>query len=198
MNAIETGSSTSKAAYEANARLFMVLFMASWSIGFITLFMAQLYLQLDAVVWPPPGAPEPPRVITGWATLVVVLSSAAYHWGLLGIEKNKTAQLTRGLAAASALSFVFLLLQMATGFQAVASGLLWNHSAYAALFWIFAGYHYAHALVGCIAGIWLTLRAQAHRYSVESHLTVRLWGYYWHSIGAIWILIYLLVFGLPS
>ncbi|MBX2813016.1 MAG: cytochrome c oxidase subunit 3 [Myxococcales bacterium] len=179
---------------EANARLFMGLFMGSWAIGFIALFAAQWYLRLNAIQWPPIGAASPPRILTGLSTMVTILSSLLYHWGLIGIEKSNKTQLFRGLAAASVLSFIFLVMQVCAAFIAIATGLRWDQSAYAGLFWIFAGYHFAHALLGCLAGAWLSARAWDGFFSESHHLPIRLWGYYWHSVGGLWVLIYLFVF----
>ena len=181
-------------AHEANARLFMILFLASWSIGFVALFMASIYLRLDAITWPPAHSPSPPRVLTGVSTVVTIASSLFYHWGLWSIERDRVRSLIGGLTWASGLMFVFLLIQLAAGFQATAQGLVWSSGVYASLFWIFAGFHYAHAIIGCTAGCWLLVRAVAGRYSSEHHLSIRLWGYYWHSVGVVWILIYIFIF----
>lgn len=180
------------ATREANARLFMALFLGSWSIGFVALFVAQLYLRLDAISWPPAGSPAPPLALTGVSSLVAIASSAAFHFGLTRIERDEKSGLQLGLGLASGLAFLFLMLQMAAGFQAQARGLDWREGVYEAVFWITGGFHFLHVVVGLVAGVWLTLRARA--YSAQSHLPVRLWGYYWHSIGLIWLLIYLLVF----
>jgi heme/copper-type cytochrome/quinol oxidase subunit 3 len=181
---------------EANAKLYMGLFMASWSIGFFALLVANLYFRLDAVTWPPAGAPEPPVLVGGLATLVALASSAAYHWGLTGIEPPRAsrARLVKGLFAATALAFVFLLVQLGAGLAAATRGLVWDRGVYAAFFWITAGFHYLHVVVGFAAGLWLALRARSGAYGPAAHLPVRLWGYYWHSIGLIWVLIYLFLF----
>lgn len=177
---------------EDSARLFMALFLASWSIGFVALFAAQLYLRFDALSWPPPGFPPPPRLLTGVSTLVAAASSLAYHFGLLGIEKGRTSQLRYGLLGATILAFVFLLIQLAAAVQAQALGLRWDGGAYPSVFWITAGFHYLHVVVGFTAGVWLYLGAR--RFRADRHLPVRLWGYYWHSIGLIWALLYVFVF----
>ncbi|MEL6190317.1 MAG: cytochrome c oxidase subunit 3 [Myxococcota bacterium] len=177
---------------EANARFFMALFLASWSIGFVALFFAQLYLRLDAVSWPPAGSPPPPRLLTGVSTLVAIASSFAYHYGLMGVVQDRRVQLRRGLLGANALAFLFLMIQLAAAVQAQVRGLRWDGGAYASVFWITAGFHYLHVVVGLMAGVWLYLNAS--RFRAENHLPVRLWGYYWHSIALIWTLLYLFVF----
>lgn len=176
---------------ESNARLFMALFMGSWSIGFLALFAAQLYLRLDAVTWPPAGSPPPPLLVTGISCLFVMASSGLYQFGLSRIERGKPG-LQLGLIGATALAFLFLMLQLAAGAQAQARGLDWSESAYAAVFWITGGFHFLHVVVGVAAGVWLSV--QAPTFSPDRHLPVRLWGYYWHSVGLIWLLIYLFIF----
>lgn len=179
---------------ESLPRLFMALFMLSWSIGFLALLGAHLYLRLDAVVWPPAGEPLPPRLLPGLSTLVVLGSSVAYHFGLRGIEKERTDRLMRGLIAATGLATLFMLLQLGAAMQAVSEGLTWTRSVYAAFFWMTAGLHLAHVVVGVFAGAWMINATRVGTFSAAQHLHVRLWGYYWHSVGAYWLLIYLFVF----
>lgn len=178
---------------ESHARLMMALFMGSWSIGFLALIAAHLYFRLDALVWPPSGAPPPPRLLTGLSTLVAVASSVVYHRAYTRARADHPG-LGRGLLTASGLAALFMLMQVAAGAQAVARGLVWDASAYAAFFWITAGFHLAHVLVGFVAGFWLWQRQRARELAPGLLLQVELWGYYWHSIGLMWILIYLVVF----
>lgn len=189
-----TSAVEERRAHETNARLFMALFLGSWSIGFVALFVAQLYIRLDAAVWPPIGSPPPPRLLTGLSTVAVLASSVVYQMGLWGVEKGRRGHLVLGLGTATALSLVFMTLQWAAGLQAVTRGLAWNQGVYATFFWVTAGFHYLHVAVGFAAGVWMWSRARVGLYTSENHLTVRLWAYYWHSIGLIWVLIYLLVF----
>lgn len=172
----------------------MALFMASWSIGFFALFVAHLYLRLDAVSWPPAGSPPPPRLLTGLATGVVLGSSAAYHWGVRGIASGDHRRLARGLFGATFLSFVFIMVQIAAAMQGLARGLRWDSGVYAGFFWVVGGFHLAHVVVGFAAGLWLAARARRGDFTADRNLPVQLWGYYWHSIGGVWILIYLFIF----
>lgn len=190
---VSTAAEAAKTS-EESAKLMMALFMGSWSLGFVALFAAHLYLRLDAVSWPPAGAPPPPRVLTGVATALALLSSGAYHWGLRGIERGERRTLTRGLALATLLTFLFVLTQVAGGAQAVARGLTWEAGVYGAFFWIVGGFHLAHVMVGFVAGAWLSARAAGGAFTADGHLAVRMWGYYWHTIGAVWAVIYVLVF----
>ena len=179
---------------ESQAKMYMALFMASWSIGFVALLLAHLYVRLDAVTWPPADAPTPPRALAGLSSLLVLASSLAYHFGLRGVEAARPRRLVLGLSAAAGLSFLFLLTQLAAAFQALARGLVWNDGVYGGFFWVIAGLHYAHVVVGFTACVWLVLRARGGAYRSDRHLAVRLWGYYWHSIGLIWLIIYLVLF----
>lgn len=172
----------------------MLLFMGSWSIGFVALIAAHLYMRLDAVAWPPAGAPAPPTTLMALSTGFAVASSLAYHRGLLAIELNRPRALWSGLLAATALSFLFMFMQLGAGVQASMRGLTWSSGVYGAFFWVVAGFHLAHVVVGFVAGIWLLAQTRAGAFSSGKHLPVRLWGYYWHSIGAAWIAIYLFIF----
>lgn len=189
-----TSPAEASTEHEENAKLFMGLFLGSWSIGFIALLLALLYIRLQAVSWPPAGAPEPPRLLTGLSTAIVLLSSATYHYGLVGIERGLRRRLAHGLLISATLAFVFLLTQLAAAAQALARGLAWDTDVYASFFWVTAGFHYAHVIVGFAAASWLFVRTQSGAFSGRDHLVVRLWGYYWHSMGAVWVLIYLFVF----
>ena len=172
----------------------MGLFLASWSTGFFALLFAYMYIRLNALEWPPAGRAPPPRIIAGLSTLFTIASSIAYQYGLYSLIKGKLTRFKQGLFAAILLTFVFMVMQLAAAMQAVARNLAWDSGVYASFFWLTAGFHYAHVIVGFIAGVWLIQKAYANTYTSENYLVIELWSYYWHSIGVLWILMYVFVF----
>ncbi len=162
--------------------------------GFFALLAAYLYMRLEAGMWPPANEPEPPLMLTGISTIFAVLSSVFYQWGLHDVSKKAGKRLVPALGIATLTALVFIGIQLAAGVQGVARGLRWDSGIYASFLWLTAGFHYAHVLVGIGAGAYLTQNARLGVYNRENYLTVQLWGYFWHSICVVWILIYCLVF----
>ena len=49
-------------------------------------------------------------------------------------------------------------------------------------------------LVGLIALVWLFWKTSGGRFNAARHLPVRLWTMYWHFVGAVWGLMFVLIY----
>lgn len=157
---------------ERTALMGMAIFVASWAMLFAALFFALGLSRLRAVVWPPADLPRLPLLLPGLATLALAGSSLV---------------LQRGRAAlAAALGLGFLCLQAIVWRQMFLAGLRPQAGAYASYFFALTIFHALHVLVGLGALGWLTLRPRA--------LPLRLWTVYWHMVGVIWTVMFLLVY----
>jgi heme/copper-type cytochrome/quinol oxidase subunit 3 len=89
-----------------------------------------------------------------------------------------------GLAAL--LGVGFLVVQVIVWRQLFLAGLRPQTGAYASYFFALTVFHGLHVLVGLVALGWLALRPR--------RLPLRLWTIYWHMVGIIWGVMFLLVY----
>lgn len=185
----EPGLEQKKTAYVG-----MVVFVTAWAMMFGCLFFIYLALRATSDAWPPMGLPTLPLGLPGLNTAVIIASSLALEFGLLQTRRGQSRQLSSSLAIAALLGLVFIAIQYKIGADLYGGGLRVDGGAYAAVFYGMAGIHAAHVAIGIVPLLYLAAQAFRGKYSAPRHLPVRLWAVYWHFVGVVWILIYVLVF----
>jgi heme/copper-type cytochrome/quinol oxidase subunit 3 len=179
----------------ANALLGMVIFVASWAILFAGLFFSYGVIRVRAVAWPPADLPALPTTTPGLATLVIGLSSLALQ---LALDRVRTGagrtSVVRGALAAALLGATFLALQLVVWRQMWQAGLRPQTGTYASVFYALTAFHALHVAVGLLALAWIAIRGALGAYTARSHVPLRLWTVYWHMVGVIWAIMYVLVY----
>jgi cytochrome c oxidase subunit 3 len=177
---------------ERTARVGMAVFLGSWAMLFIGLFFAYAFVRAGAPVWPPLGAPPLPRLIPGLNTLVIAASSVAVARAVRFLELGRARSVSRNLAAAALLGATFLGLQVLVWTELWRGGLVPSGGPYASVFYAFTAFHALHVLVGLAALVALAVRTRARASTARTN--VRLWGWYWHFVGVVWIALYATVY----
>jgi heme/copper-type cytochrome/quinol oxidase subunit 3 len=172
----------------------MVAFLASWAMLFAGLLFAYGLARTRMSDWPPPSVPELPLGLPTLNTAVIAASSAVLWWALRSARRGRAALLPVALAATLALGGAFLALQVVVWVDMWNAGLLPSSGQYGSLFYALTWVHAAHVGIGLLALAWLTMRAFAGAYSPDRHLSVRLWSHYWHFVGVVWLVLFLLVY----
>jgi cytochrome c oxidase subunit 3 len=160
--------------------LGMVMFMGAWVMLFAGLFFAYGVLRVRATAWPPAEVPRLPRALPAVATLLLALSSAA-----LGRRER------RSVALAALGGVGFLALQALVWRQLILAGMRPPLGPYASVFFGLTAVHALHVVVGVGALAWLAIRWQP---GAEPPFALRLWGLYWHMVGALWAVMFVLVY----
>ena len=175
------------------AFLGMVIFIASWAMLFAGLFFAYGLVRSKAAVWPPMDLPALPLALPALATLFLAGASGALHRATAVARAGvATAEVGRWLGLAIGAGIVFLALQMIVWRGLWLSGLQPNTGTYASAFYMLTVFHGLHVVVGLIGLLWLTLSGLLGR--GPDAVPVRLWTLYWHMVGAIWAVMFLLVY----
>jgi cytochrome c oxidase subunit 3 len=173
----------------------MVVFLGSWAMMFASLFFAYGFVRTRSPVWPPPDLPELPWVTPALNTLVLAASSGAIQYGVHSIREGAGRKLARALLFTILLGGVFLSLQLSVWMRLYAQGLRPDTGGpYSSVFWGLTCVHALHVAVGLIGLAWLCRRAFAGAFSAARYLPVRLWALYWHFVGAVWALMFVLIF----
>jgi heme/copper-type cytochrome/quinol oxidase subunit 3 len=176
---------------EVTARIGMAVFLGSWAMLFIALFFAYAFVRGRAPSWPPPGVPALPRLVPGLNTVVIAASSLAVARGVAAVERGRSRGAGRALGLAALLGAVFLALQALVWTGLWRAGLVPSGGTYPSVFYAFTAFHALHVVVGLAALALLALRARRGR---AGRTGVRLWGWYWHFVGALWVVLYATVF----
>jgi cytochrome c oxidase subunit 3 len=176
---------------ELTARVGMAVFLGSWAMLFAALFFAYAFVRGRATSWPPAGAPPLPRLLPGLNTLAIAASSVAVARAVGARELGRAGETARRLAAAAALGTFFLAAQGVVWARLWRGGLVPSGGPYASVFYAFTVFHALHVLVGLGA---LALLAARARSGAATLTGVRLWGWYWHFVGALWGALYLTLY----
>ena len=172
----------------------MVFFLGSWAVMFASLFYAYLGVRSRAGLWPPLDQPVLPLGLPGANAGVALLASAALVVALRALRSGAARRGAHALLAAAWLGAIFL------GLQSWVWGSLWREGLrpdggpYGSVFYALTVFHALHVLVGLVALTALAVRASRGGLTGGASLPVRLWGMYWHFVGAVWIAIYAVVY----
>ena len=176
---------------EVTSWVGMTIFLGSWAMMFAALFFAYAVVRAHATSWPPPGSPALPIVVPGLNTLVLAASSAAVAIGVRAHALHRR-RATPALACGAALGALFLALQLLVWVRVWESGLVPSGGPYPSVFYALTVFHALHALVGIAALALLAAGGFAGR--AASRSAVRLWGMFWHFVGAVWCALYAAVY----
>jgi heme/copper-type cytochrome/quinol oxidase subunit 3 len=173
---------------DRTAYVGMAIFLGSWAMLFASLFFAYAFVRARAPAWPPLDAPPLPRLLPGLNTLAIAASSLAVARAVRQRELGRPPAAARLLAWAIALGTAFLALQLLVWSDLWRAGLVPSGGPYASVFYAFTAFHALHVLVGLggLGAVALRLRSRAG----ASPTDVRLWGWYWHFVGVVWLALY--------
>jgi cytochrome c oxidase subunit 3 len=155
--------------------------------------IAYLLLRRNAPSWPPPGAPVPPQGL--WiSTLVIALSSATLVRAARANRTPGATDLTRWLHATLALGVLFLVVQAILWRDVFAHGRSTASDAYGTIFYSLTGLHAAHVIGGLVFLARTSSRARAAPHAAGTRLAVSLCGMYWHYMGAVWLVLFAVLY----
>jgi heme/copper-type cytochrome/quinol oxidase subunit 3 len=179
---------------EDTASLGLLIFLASWSMLFAAGLFAYGALRLVARHWPPDGVARMPATLPALGILTLVAASAAMQLGLWRIERGRPLELSAALILALLFGLLFLGLQVVFWHRLDLAGIHWRDDPYGAVLFGMTALEALHVGLGVGAVGVLLSRSIDGRYSAPRHLPVRLWTQYWHFLGAMWLVIFGLVF----
>jgi heme/copper-type cytochrome/quinol oxidase subunit 3 len=169
----------------------MAVFLGSWAMLFVALFFAYAFVRAGAPVWPPADAPPLPRLLPGLNTLAIAASSAAVVLAVRAQELGRGRRAAAALVLAASLGATFLGLQLLVWTGLWRQGLVPSGGSYPSVFYTLTAFHALHVLVGLAAMAWLARRAAR---AAATRTSVRLWGWYWHFVGVVWVALYVTLY----
>jgi cytochrome c oxidase subunit III len=158
------------------------------------LITALLVLRASAVIWPPPGQPRLPLLVTGLNTVVLLISGFAMRSATFSLEANRLVRFKNQLTAATALGAAFVIVQGYEWFGLLRHGLKVAAGVYGGLFGTIVLAHSMHVAAGLIALAVVGVRAARGRYTPQAGAGVNATMLYWSFVVMLWPVLYVLVY----
>jgi cytochrome c oxidase subunit 3 len=174
--------------------LGVLIFIAFELMLFSGLIAAYLVLRTSSFAWPPPGMPRLPIEVTGVNTAILLFSALTMYRAIREVKAGRQEAFRNTLAITAVLGTVFLVVQGSEWLRLIHQGLTLTSGAYGGIFYTLIGLHALH-VVGAVVwlGAVLVLAARG-RYTATSNTGVRICGYYWYFVSALWPLLYFMVY----
>ncbi|GII94535.1 cytochrome c oxidase subunit 3 [Sinosporangium siamense] len=195
--AVEPPAVSSRAFGRTPAWWGMVLFVATEATLFACLLASYFYIRFSTGgEWPPGGIKDPELSKPLIMTAVLLSSSGPMVWADWAVRRGRIGQLKAGLLLTLALGAAFLGLQ-ATEYSTKLEEFTWNTNTYGSLFYVITGFHGTHVAVGLVMLVFIAIAAFGGKFSGRRHMRVRLVGFYWHFVDAIWLAILFTIYLSP-
>ena len=178
----------------SNARLGLMMFIGAEVMFFAGLIGAFLVLRLSSEVWPPPAQPRLPVWITGFNTLVLLVSGLAMHRASLAARLRDQVRLSGWLLTTAVLGALFLCIQGYEWVRLIGFGLTMWSGLYGSTFYALIGLHGLHVIGALVwvAVVWSF--ARQGRYAAGHTVGVETCTMYWTFVVALWPVLYGLVY----
>ena len=136
------------------------------------------------------------------STVVAVLSSVTLYWAQRGAKKNNFGVLKGGLWITLLLGIVFLTTQYLGFAELYERGVYFVdnqakigrtpvYNASGSFFMVLTGMHALHIFAGIIVMIVMLIKALTYQINAERSLGLHLAGIFWHSLGVLWVYLYI-------
>jgi len=172
----------------------MRFFIAALSILFAASLIGYLVVRGRSESWIPEGVQAAPPGL--WiSTIIIVLSGITIQLALTGIRRGRALDLKLGLAATFLLGLAFLVAQALNWLGLIRLALSPEVAAmYQFTFFFLTGLHGLHVLGGLIP-LGMALSGALHgAYSAENHAGVHHVAIYWHFLGVVWLVMFVVMF----
>jgi cytochrome c oxidase subunit 3 len=131
------------------------------------------------------------------STVLIVISSVAYHFGKKGVDRNDQPAAKKWFVATTVLGAAFISSQILVWIELNARGLYMQGNPYAGFFYILTAVHAVHVLGGITALGAILLKSLSPTDRPESiarrQILAQTVGWYWHFMGILWLVLFLLL-----
>lgn len=180
-----------------NRKLLMWAFLGSDCLFFGSLIATYMIYRGKSV-----DCPLPHQIYdipyTSISAFVLLMSSLTMVLALAAIQRGDHKNLRVWLVATGMLGLVFLGGQFYEFTTFVAEGLTLSGNLFGSTFFVLTGFHGAHVTVGVMILFSLVLVSMRGGLPTSESLTVELAGLYWHFVDIVWIVLFALVYLVPS
>jgi len=180
-----------------NTKMAMWAFLGSECLFFGSMITTYL-LYRNRVV----AGPKPHEIYdipyTSVSSFVLLMSSLTMVLALAALQRGDHKALRAWLLATAFLGVVFIGGQIYEFTAFVEEGLTISTSTFGSAFFVLTGFHGAHVTVGILMLLSLFGLSIAGRLPQEDSRKVELIGLYWHFVDIVWIVIFTVVYLIPT
>lgn len=180
-----------------NTKLAMWAFLGSECLFFGSLISTYLLYRTRAG-----SGPTPAEVydipFTSVSSFVLLMSSLTMVLALSAIQRGNHKGLRVWLLATAFLGMTFIGGQIYEFTTFYEEGLTLSQSPFGSAFFLLTGFHGAHVTVGILMLLLLTGLSAAGRIPQAESRKVELIGLYWHFVDIIWVVIFTVVYLIPT
>ena len=180
----------------SNTKLAMWVFLASECLlfgGLITTYL--LYKE-------PLEGPTPHELFdipfTSTSSFVLLMSSLTMVLAVSAIERGEHRRMRVWLGATAMLGATFIAGQVYEFTVFYREGLGFTTSRFSSAFYTLTGFHGVHVTVGIIMLVSLALLSLRGRLPEHRAETVEIVGLYWHFVDVVWVVIFAVVYLVPT
>ena len=180
-----------------NRKLLMWFFLASECLFFGSFISAYLLYRDRNLTGPYPDELfDIP--FTSVSSFVLLMSSVTMVLALSSIQRGDMRGLRIWLVATALLGISFLSGQAFEFTEFYNHGLSLNTNLFGTTFFVLTGFHGAHVSVGVLILLSLYVMSLNGTLTTEHSLAVEIAGLYWHFVDIVWIVIFTLIYLMPS
>jgi cytochrome c oxidase subunit 3/cytochrome o ubiquinol oxidase subunit 3 len=180
-----------------NRKLAMWAFLGSECLFFGALITAYLLYRGKAG-----DGPKPHEIYdipyTSVSSFVLLMSSLTMVLALAAIQRGDGRRLRIWLVATATLGLTFIGGQVYEFTTFVEEGAALTTSPFSSAFFVLTGFHGAHVTVGILMLLTLFSMSLIGKLPQEDSLKVEMVGLYWHFVDVVWIVIFTVVYLIPS
>jgi heme/copper-type cytochrome/quinol oxidase subunit 3 len=180
-----------------NVKVGMWAFLGSECLFFGALISAYLLFRRNTEPGPTPGEIYD-IPFTSVSSFVLLMSSLTMVLALAAIQRGDHGQTRVWLLATAMLGATFIGGQIYEFTTFVEEGLTLKVSPFGSAFFVLTGFHGAHVTVGIVMLLTLFGMSLGGRLPSERSRAVEMVGLYWHFVDIVWIVIFTLVYLIPS
>ena len=180
----------------SNTKLGMWLFLASECLlfgGLITTYL--LYKH-------PLEGPTPHEIFdipfTSTSSFVLLMSSLTMVLAVSAIERGEHQRMRVWIGATAVLGATFIAGQIYEFTVFVREGLGFTTSRFSSAFYTLTGFHGIHVTIGIIMLVSLVLLSLRGKIPEHRAETVEIVGLYWHFVDVVWVVIFAVVYLIPT
>jgi heme/copper-type cytochrome/quinol oxidase subunit 3 len=135
---------------------------------------------------------------TSVSAFVLLMSSLTMVLALAAIQRGDVGRSRVWLLATALLGMAFLGGQVYEFTTFVREGLTLKTNVFGTSFYVLTGFHGTHVAVGVLMLLTLFTLSFAGKITQDSAMTVELVGLYWHFVDIVWIVIFTVVYLIPT
>jgi heme/copper-type cytochrome/quinol oxidase subunit 3 len=180
-----------------NTKLAMWLFLASDCLLFGALISAYVLYRGSSLVGPYPGDVfDIPY--TSVSSFVLLASSLTMVLALAAIQRGEIGRMRVWLLATALLGMTFVGGQVYEFTTFYREGLTLSTNLFGTTFYVLTGFHGTHVGVGILMLLSLVSKSFTGRITPRDTMAVELVGLYWHFVDVVWIVIFTVVYLIPT